>query len=238
MLAKVTSTVVKGGFLLFGAGLLVESYQIPEGKMPETVLWLARAVFLGIIAVSLFALSHQYAYLPLLRWHQSRRYQWPAVDKMKPDPNQPLVDEAKRQAENQTTHLVITDRVVIREVRDGSRPFIGLRILYANLGINQILVSQLCGFPYWNDDRLPEPIHKINGRSRLVPGGNGALDVDVYFPADIARHVFDELDSQAGIRSLHLLQVTSDVQAEADGAKFVSWSLRGGTITEVFRRSR
>ena len=165
-------------------------------------------------------------------------WRWPLYRRDKPNPHQGLIDMAKLRQGNPITHLVITDRIIMRFDRDDARPYIRLRISYANLGLNQVLVGDPEGYAYFGSTRLPEYIRDMGGKHQSPAGHTGSgFDIDVYIPPEILKNLCDEVDSASGeVRSIDFRQVSAKVRVEVEGAPVIPWIL--GAHREIFRPNR
>ncbi len=75
------------------------------------------------------------------------------------DGSQWLFDIAENQIQNPTSHLVITDRILMSNHLDHKRPLLGVRIIFANYGVHDLIVSNPEGYPYFGAEKSDDFVH-------------------------------------------------------------------------------
>ena len=163
----------------------------------------------------------------------------PETESRKQQEFQWLLDMAENQRANPTTHLVITDRIIIMGVQlDARRPLLALRVCFANYGVNDLVVSNPDGYPYFGKERSSDYI-RDDGCKHNVPAGNTAttFNLDIYVPAEFLEDVQREVESTSGeVSGISLRQLRANVRAKDEGSIEIEWSIGGHR--EIFRPNR
>ena len=149
-----------------------------------------------------------------------------------------LLDMAENQRANPTTHLVITDRIIMGVQLDARRPLLALRVCFANYGVNDLVVSNPEGYPYFGKERSSDYIRDDGGKHN-VPAGNTAttFNLDIYVPAEFLEDVQREVESTSGeVSGISLRQLRANVRAKDEGSIEIEWSIGGHR--EIFRPNR
>lgn len=160
------------------------------------------------------------------------------VYRHKANPYQSLIDIAKEQRANPTTHLVVTDRILMGVFLDEKLPYVRVRVCFTNFGLNEVSISQPEGYPYFGNNRSPYEL-KDTGERYNVPPGNTAtsFDFNIQIPHELLEEIRQEAKLPSGeIRSISLRSVTAQVQAKTEGAPVAKWNFGRGR--EVFRPNR
>jgi len=164
----------------------------------------------------------------------------PETESQKQQEFQWLLDMAENQRANPTTHLVITDRIIIimGVQLDARRPLLALRVCFANYGVNDLVVSNPEGYPYFGKERSSDYIRDDGGKHN-VPAGNTAttFNLDIYVPAEFLEDVQREVESASGeVSGISLRQLRANVRAKDEGPTEIEWSIGGHR--EIFRPNR
>jgi hypothetical protein len=217
-------------------GIVLAIYEVMGWKMPALV-----AIILIIIAslawvIALIILCHG-----IWVWTRPmrKRYalQFPIYRCDKPNPLQWLVDIAEKQKHNPTTHLVIEDLIWFSFNRDEKRPFLWLRIYYRNLGVNDLVITQLEGYAYYKSEKLPDYINGGEVKNNVAAEGIGIFDVNVYIPSQFVKDVCAEIDSPTGeLRDLGLHELCPKVYVDGDITHYIRWNI--GQRRLIFRPNR
>ena len=205
--------------------------------MPDR-LAITLVVAMGIMAlVATLVMVHG-----LLGYMKPLYYRWvlqsPIRRRETVNPHQWLIDLVEKQRQNPTSHLVITDRIIMGVHLDDKRPRLWVRVYFTNFGVNDLTISQPEGYPRFGDEQSDHRIEDEGG-CHNVPAGNSAtsFDLNIYIPDPFLKDVRNEVESLSGeVKSINLAQVRARVQANADGSPIVSWSI--GTRRETFRPNR
>lgn len=162
----------------------------------------------------------------------------PETESQKQQEFQWLLDMAENQRANPTTHLVITDRIIMGVQLDARRPLLALRVCFANYGVNDLVVSNPEGYPYFGKERSSDYIRDDGGKHN-VPAGNTAttFNLDIYVPAEFLEDVQREVESASGeVSGISLCQLRANVRAKDEGFTEIEWSIGGHR--EIFRPNR
>ena len=162
----------------------------------------------------------------------------PETESQKQQEFQWLLDMAENQRANPTTHLVITDRIIMGVQLDARRPLLALRVCFANYGVNDLVVSNPEGYPYFGKERSSDYIRDDGGKHN-VPAGNTAttFNLDIYVPAEFLEDVQREVESASGeVSGISLRQLRANVRAKDEGSIEIEWSIGGHR--EIFRPNR
>ena len=162
----------------------------------------------------------------------------PETESQKQQEFQWLLDMAENQRANPTTHLVITDRIIMGVQLDARRPLLALRVCFANYGVNDLVVSNPEGYPYFGKERSSDYIRDDGGKHN-VPAGNTAttFNLDIYVPAEFLEDVQREVESASGeVSGISLRQLRANVRAKDEGSTEIEWSIGGHR--EIFRPNR
>lgn len=234
--------VIPATVIAFFPPLALAIFEVMEWKMPS---WVAVAL-LGILAA-----GGLIAFVFLLRgfWTWSspfrNRYalQVPIFRSDLPDVNQWLFDHAERQRDNPTSHLVITDRIIMGDNLGQKRPWLRVRVCFTNLGVNDLTISQPEGYPYFGDEKSSFHIRDEGGAHNVPAGHSGtSFDLDIYVPPEFLGGVRAEVASASGeVTNISLRYVQASVKANVEGSPKVGWSIGGrigGSRKEVFRPNR
>ena len=162
----------------------------------------------------------------------------PETESQKQQEFQWLLDMAENQRANPTTHLVITDRIIMGVQLDARRPLLALRVCFANYGVNDLVVSNPEGYPYFGKERSSDYIRDDGGKHN-VPAGNTAttFNLDIYVPAEFLEDMQREVESASGeVSGISLRQLRANVRAKDEGSTEIEWSIGGHR--EIFRPNR
>ena len=162
----------------------------------------------------------------------------PEKESQKQQEFQWLPDMAENQRANPTTHLVITDRIIMGVQLGARRPLLALRVCFANYGVNDLVVSNPEGYPYFGKERSSDYI-RGDGGEHNVPAGNTATtcNLDIYVPAEFLEDVQREVGSASGeVSGISLRQLRANVRAKDEGSTEIEWSIGGHR--EIFRPNR
>ena len=162
----------------------------------------------------------------------------PETESQKQQEFQWLLDMAENQRANPTTHLVITDRIIMGVQLGARRPLLALRVCFANYGVNDLVVSNPEGYPYFGKERSSDYI-RDDGGEHNVPAGNTATtcNLDIYVPAEFLEDVQREVGSASGeVSGISLRQLRANVRAKDEGSTEIEWSIGGHR--EIFRPNR
>ena len=162
----------------------------------------------------------------------------PETESQKQQEFQWLLDMAENQRANPTTHLVITDRIIMGVQLDARRPLLALRVCFANYGVNDLVVSNPEGYPYFGKERSSDYI-RDDGCKHNVPAGNTAttFNLDIYVPAEFLEDVQREVESTSSeVSGISLRQLRANVRAKDEGPIEIEWSIGGHR--EIFRPNR
>lgn len=157
--------------------------------------------------------------------HKQQEFQW-------------LLDMAENQRANPTTHLVITDRIIMGVQLGARRPLLALRVCFANYGVNDLVVSNPEGYPFFGKERSSDYIRDDGGKHN-VPAGNTAttFNLDIYVPAEFLEDMQREVESASGeVSGISLRQLRANVRAKDEGSIEIEWSIGGHR--EIFRPNR
>lgn len=224
---------VSAGILAVTPPVALAIFEVMQWKMQ---VWVAIALLSITAVVGLAALL----FLLHAAWVWSRPYRaryglrLQVYDRNEPNPNQWLLDMAEKQLDNPTSHLVITERIMLGNNLGDNRPWLRLRVRLANYGVHDLIISQPEGYPYFGNEKSSDFI-RDQGGTHNVPAGNTAtsFDLDIYIPAEFLEDVRGEVDLSGEVRSIRLGQLRVMVRANAEGAPSVGWSIGGDP--EVFR---
>ena len=151
-----------------------------------------------------------------------------------------FLDMAEKQRENPTTHLVITDRIIMDVQLEARRPLLRLRVVFANYGVNDLVMSNPVGYPEFGNERSSEYILDEGGQHN-VPAGNiaTAFNLDIYIPEAFLDDVRKEVESPSGeVRGKSLGQLRAKVRAKGEGSPEVVWGIGDPRSREIFRPNR
>ena len=195
--------------------LVLAIYEVQEWKMPDR-LAITLVVAMGIMAlVATLVMVHG-----LLGYMKPLYYRWvlqsPIRRRETVNPHQWLIDLVEKQRQNPTSHLVITDRIIMGVHLDDKRPRLWVRVYFTNFGVNDLTISQPEGYPRFGDEQSEITASKMKEAAIMCPAGNSAtsFDLNIYIPDPFLKDVRNEVESLSGeVKSINLAQVRARVQA-------------------------
>ena len=233
-----TRITIAAFLITLGSGIVLGVFEIMQDwKMPSQIAIVIVAISGVAALIGLGIVMHG-------AWVQTRpfRAKWRIRNFLYrrdvPIPHQWLLDIAEKQWDNPTSHLVITDRIIMGVHLDDRRPRLQLRVTYTNFGVHNLVMSQPEGYPYFGYEKS-EYYKRDEGGQISVPAGHTAssFSLDIYIDAEFLDDVRSEIDSSSGeLRGITLGQVRAMVRAGAEGAPSVGWGLGGPGA--VFRPNR
>jgi len=230
-----TRVSVAAFLVTLGVGVVLGIFEIKEDwKMPDLVAVAIVLVAGGAALIGVAIVAHgMWVWSKPLRNRYSFQIGFHRRDL--PDPNQWLLDLAKNQRNNPTSHLVITNRIIMGVRLTDKRPWLWVRVYFTNFGVNDLTISQPEGYPYFGNEQSDDYI-RDEASTYTVPAGNSAtsFDLKIYVPDAFLEEVRNEVESLSGeVRSISLGRVRARVWADAEGSPTVRWSIGGDR--EVFR---
>ena len=218
-------------------GIVLAIYEVMGWKMSVLVAntLIGITSLAGFIAVIVLCHAIWVWVRPILRRYGLR---FPIYRKDKPNPLQWLIDIAEKQRDNPTSHLVITDRIIMGVHLGDKRPRLRVRVCFANFGLNDLTISHPEGYPYFGKEKSNDQI-RDEGVKYNVPAGHTStsFDLDIYIPAEFLDDVRNEVNSPSGeVRVIRLVYLDAKVQVKSDDSPIVKWSIGGNR--EVFRPNR
>ena len=153
------------------------------------------------------------------------------VFRRRPNQFQWLFDQAEAQRTNPSSHLVVTDRIAMRLLRDKVRPYLWVRVYYKYLGVHELVISQAVGYASFNSEQLPDNITRNEGGyTNVAPGGTVLFDLNIYIPPEFLEDFCREYDA-GEIRGLGLRDVRAKVWVKDNDAPPVPLGLDADRMT-------